>query len=220
MFRVIQFDRASNVNRDFLHRRPWLPLVWLFNAGWTTSLFVMHAILHATCRFRLVGTEHLAGRENFIFAAWHVHAVPYCVCFWKVRRQMVLIGNDDWFMTPIHLFLRGKGVRRLLSMNAPNVVGETVALLKQGHSTVIYPDGPGGPARRMKRGLMALAMQSGLPVLPMHAETTAAWVWRRSWDGKRIPLPFSTVTLTFHAPVTVTPEGSKEAQRRILAALG
>lgn len=208
------------MNQSPAAARPWRPLVWSFTVAWSTYLFVVQRLLHWTCRLRFVGLEHLGGRANFIFCAWHVHAVPYCVAYRKFDRPMMQITNDAWFMAPIHWYVRRMGMRELISMNDVEPVRQCVELLKAGRSTIIFPDGPAGPPKVLKRGLIGMAIKSAVPVVPFRAEATAAWTWWWSWDGKRVPLPFSKVTVTFYPPVAVTKENAEAAEAAIVAAMG
>jgi len=63
-------------------------------------------------------------------------------------------------------------------------------LIKDGHDLGITPDGPRGPRRRVKPGVVALARLSGLPIVPVSFSASPA---RRlgSWDRTLVPLPFA-----------------------------
>ena len=79
----------------------------------------------------------------------------------------------------------------------------------------LTPDGPRGPAERVKPGLAWLASRSGWAVVPVAAAAKRAWVLG-SWDRFRIPWPFARVCLAFGEPLRVPPEldeGSGEAWR-------
>ena len=84
--------------------------------------------------------------------------------------------------------------------------------------TAVAPDGPGGPVRVLKRGVLHMAARSGVPVTPLAFDHGAAWR-APSWDRKWIVLPFSRITVFVGEPVTVTPETLDEAERRILEGL-
>ena len=65
---------------------------------------------------------------------------------------------------------------------------------QRGEDVVIVPDGPRGPRREAKEGVVQLARTTGMPLVAFGA---AAWPVRRlhSWDRMQIPLPFSRVAL-------------------------
>jgi hypothetical protein len=86
----------------------------------------------------------------------------------------------------------------------------------------IAPDGPRGPAGRLKPGLVWLASRTGLPVVPVAGAARRCWRLR-SWDRMRIPKPFERVVVAYGEPIRVPPDLARdevEAWRvRIEAAL-
>jgi hypothetical protein len=82
---------------------------------------------------------------------------------------------------------------------------EMVSWAERGRSLTITPDGPRGPAERLKPGLVWLASRTGLPVLPVGAAARSEWRLR-SWDGFRVPRPFARLIIAYGAPITVPPE--------------
>ena len=65
---------------------------------------------------------------------------------------------------------------------------------RHGSSPILVPDGPRGPARRLKRGIIVLARMSGAPVLAMGFASDQRWRLR-SWDRMTIPKPFARICL-------------------------
>jgi lysophospholipid acyltransferase (LPLAT)-like uncharacterized protein len=72
-------------------------------------------------------------------------------------------------------------------------------------STGFTVDGPRGPARVAQPGAVWLSKVTGNPVVPFHAEASAAWTLR-SWDQAQIPKPFATIAFVFGEPFTVPRE--------------
>lgn len=79
------------------------------------------------------------------------------------------------------------------------------ALLRRaaaGEPVVIMADGPRGPARKAKHGVVWLSHQSRLPLRPI--ALSAQWALRfPSWDRLLLPLPFSRVICHFGDPVDI-----------------
>ena len=69
----------------------------------------------------------------------------------------------------------------------------------------ITPDGPRGPAERVKPGLAWLASRTGRPVVPVATAANRAWMLS-SWDGFRIPFPFARVHIGYGEPLIVPPD--------------
>jgi lysophospholipid acyltransferase (LPLAT)-like uncharacterized protein len=75
------------------------------------------------------------------------------------------------------------------------------ALVKEGVSPVITPDGPRGPRFEFKPGAILLGQMSGRPILPLAYAATRAWLIK--WDKFVLPVPFSRVVIAVGKPVYV-----------------
>src|SRR5205823_5818788 len=86
----------------------------------------------------------------------------------------------------------------------------------------ITPDGPRGPRRQVKPGLVYLAAKTGLPIVPVGFAFHRAWRLR-SWDRFALPWPWSAVECVTTDPVVVPEDADKgrleEYQRRVEQAL-
>ena len=72
------------------------------------------------------------------------------------------------------------------------------ALVKEGVSPVITPDGPRGPRFEFKPGAILLGQMSGRPILPMAYAASRAWLIK--WDKFVLPVPFSRIVIAVGAP--------------------
>jgi hypothetical protein len=79
------------------------------------------------------------------------------------------------------------------------------AIVRQGVSPALTPDGPRGPRRQCKPGPVLLAQLSGKPVVPMSYAASRIWKFP-TWDRHVLPLPFSRAVITVGEPVIV-PKG-------------
>lgn len=89
---------------------------------------------------------------------------------------------------------------------------------EKGHFLAVTPDGPRGPREVAQSGIIFLAKKTGLPILPIGLGYSNCWRLP-SWDGFRIPKPFSKVVLAFGEPISVPPELREEElenYRRVL----
>ncbi len=76
-----------------------------------------------------------------------------------------------------------------------------------GYSVVVTPDGPWGPYHVAKPGILIVARQAGLPIVPVAVRARPAIRLTRRWDRQLLPLPFSRLTFVAGDPVTVPPGG-------------
>ena len=79
------------------------------------------------------------------------------------------------------------------------------ALVHDGISPVITPDGPRGPPWVFKGGALMLAQLSQRPIVPMTYFASRAW--RAGWDGFVIPQPLARVVIAVGEPVYI-PKGT------------
>src|SRR5207245_83138 len=74
--------------------------------------------------------------------------------------------------------------------------------LRDGAEVALTPDGPRGPAERVKPGALAAAHHADALVIAAGARASSAW-WLRSWDRFCVPKPFAAVEVVYSAPCTV-----------------
>lgn len=111
----------------------------------------------------------------------------------------------------------------LLLVQAPLAAGVTAAQrIREGTSVVVFPEGtrsPDGSVRRFKRGSFRLALEAGVPVVPVSLAGVKAVV--PHGFGSLVP---GSVGVRVHAAVPVAGRGPEEAEalaeevRQIVAA--
>ncbi len=84
---------------------------------------------------------------------------------------------------------------------------------EEKYITCITPDGPRGPALRVKPGIIFMAAHSGLPVIPVRAIARRSKRFK-SWDRFVLPLPFSRVDIYFGPPMHIPAETLDKAHIR------
>jgi hypothetical protein len=78
-----------------------------------------------------------------------------------------------------------------------------VDYLRLGYSTVINPDGPNGPAFVLKKGILYLALESKVPIVPLRF-SLSSYRELKTWDRKKFARPFSTIEMKIGEPIYVT----------------
>jgi len=79
------------------------------------------------------------------------------------------------------------------------VRGVYTAIVKEGISPGITPDGPRGPRFKFKAGAIFTAQISGKAVVPIAYAAKPAWILR-TWDKFIIPPPFAKVAIAIGEP--------------------
>ncbi len=156
------------------------------------------------CRVVAVrGAEHLeqalARSPSLIPCFWHQHQL-YCAKYLLEQRSRIKVA---WLISPsVDGELGAMMVRRVgghVIRGSSSHTGARAmrdyyqALVKEGISPVITPDGPRGPRFRFKPGAILLAQMSGRPILPMAYAASRAW--RIKWDRFVIPVPLSLIAI-------------------------
>lgn len=79
---------------------------------------------------------------------------------------------------------------------------QVLARLRAGASTTVAPDGPDGPARHLRKGVLHLSAKSGVPIVPVRFHCSRR-VLLPGWDRQVLPLPFCRITVSYGAPMSV-----------------
>jgi lysophospholipid acyltransferase (LPLAT)-like uncharacterized protein len=205
------------------------PLLGLYGYLVGCALFAYCAAQRITLRIQISGTENLAPDSSYLFCVWH-GMVPLALQCSVPHLPGPLTGRSHawmqhplWYMKPIHVLLRLIGVRRLVlgssGHDGRRAADELAVLLQHGYSTVIMPDGPAGPRRTLKRGVLHLAAETNLPIVPLRFAASRS-VTIPTWDRKEFPAPFSTIQLQIGRPITVAQGDLELAAELLLSELG
>lgn len=174
----------------------------------TTLLGWFIRALGATWRIDVVeGREHLdalsAGGPPAILAFWHdqVIAGAYYTGVRMARKKGVDVtaltsrsGDGELVARIMHRW-GAHVVRGSSSAGGREAMWDLRAVVRRHRSSpILVPDGPRGPARHLKRGILVLARASGAPVLAMGFAPDRRWRLN-SWDRMIIPKPFTRVRL-------------------------
>lgn len=199
-----------------------LPAFYLLSYGFAAVSFAYAIIVHFTSKIEIEGEEYLGSRPNYIFCYWHTYILLYCAVFIR-HRSHAWMQHPLWLMKGIHLFFRFIGVEKIIPGSTGHHGQEAAHLLVQqlrnGYSTVLLPDGPGGPPFVAKKGIMHVALQSGIPILPLRFQATRV-IQLKQWDRKKWPLPFCTIKVQYLEPIQVTNDKFDKAHDELTKALG
>jgi lysophospholipid acyltransferase (LPLAT)-like uncharacterized protein len=74
--------------------------------------------------------------------------------------------------------------------------------VRQGDVAIHIVDGPRGPARKVKPGVVFLASRAGARIVPTFGAARRRWE-AGSWDRFQVPLPFTRVLIRLDPPIEV-----------------
>ena len=171
--------------------------VLLFLEKYLGALFIL--ILGSTLRFRRFGN---IPSQRVIYAFWHRNIIPltYLHKFQGIAIMVSRSQDGQLIAGPVNV-LGYHTPRGSSSRGSLKALKEMLKLSKE-NNLAITPDGPKGPAQQIKDGLLYLAYQSGLPIVPVAVDIKREKVFN-SWDKFRLPKLFSKINVTYGDPIPI-----------------
>jgi lysophospholipid acyltransferase (LPLAT)-like uncharacterized protein len=174
----------------------------------------------STMRTRAVsldGREHPTDprTEKYIFAFWHDGLLAPLAIRTQVR---VLISEhaDGELIAQVCQHLGFNVIRGSSHRGGMRALLEMIRTVHEPAHLGITPDGPRGPRRQLQAGIIMVASQTGVPILPFGVGFTR--VWRApSWDRFAVPCPFTTMVGVIGRPIHIPPSLSREELRHYQA---
>jgi hypothetical protein len=169
--------------------------------GWLARLFGRGLALYV----RLVArTARVSGpsvtQQQVVFAIWHESNLVAAVAAYRLRKQSehVSFSTRRFRGIVMNNMLQGLGwgavtlpdPGRESRREATSVSRAMARVGREGKSLVASCDGPLGPYRVAKPGVLILARESGVPVLPWAVAIRPPLRLARRWDRQLVPLPF------------------------------
>lgn len=165
-------------------------------------LFLLIVLWRATLRIRLVGRENREAIERagrpVLHAIWHQRMVAGILRFPYTGTVTMASRSSDGDVIAGFLFWWGfRAVRGSSSRGGGEALTEMVESLRgTTRWAALTPDGPRGPARRCKLGVLRLAEELDAPIMPVGTSSTRPR-FLRSWDRYLLPMPFSRCAVVF-----------------------
>lgn len=162
----------------------------------------------------IVEVDH-PNTEPCIYAMWHAHQC--CIHGLKNRAKTnVLISRskdgeviarvvEKW---GFKLIRGSKGKKGAVEASM-----QMLQALKNGENCAMMVDGPRGPAKVVKDGVIKIAKMSGVPIVPIYwYSENFNWFKLPSWDGLRMPVLDVRLINLYGKPIYVTDdeEGARQ----------
>jgi lysophospholipid acyltransferase (LPLAT)-like uncharacterized protein len=130
------------------------------------SLFIR--ALYATLRVDHVRVENIERTPQYILALWHAHLLLMVYAKWR-RPISVMISRskDGEYIARVFDRYGVEAARGSSTRGGGAALRELLREAKAGKNIVFTPDGPKGPARIAKDGVVYAAKMSGLPIVPV-----------------------------------------------------
>jgi lysophospholipid acyltransferase (LPLAT)-like uncharacterized protein len=116
--------------------------------------------------------------------------------FRRPINALISTSKDGGWLVAFFRLMGLKAVRGSSSKRGAAALMTLTRVVRAGEHAGITPDGPKGPARVCKTGVVGLAKLTGRPIILMGLDYACCWRLR-NWDRFALPLPFSRVDVTF-----------------------
>lgn len=149
--------------------------------------------------------------EPVLFTTWHCHLLSplfFCHRYYQHSRPLVLMASpsrDGEFIADVARrlgFIVCPGSRR---KGGAQTLVHMVSYFAQGHSGGLVADGSRGPARIAQKGVLFLAREAGVPIIPLGVAASRK-LTLDTWDRFEMPLPFARIAILAGAPLRVPPQ--------------
>ena len=187
--------------------------------GWAIRLLGM------TLRREIEGAvkELNASPEPLIHVLWHNRILVSPYLFRKIypKRETVVLTSASKDGAVLAAAVKVFKVGAVHGSSSRRGAAALVALrraVKSGKDLVFTPDGPRGPRYALQPGVVKIAQTTGLAIVPLHINYLSHWTLK-TWDGFRIPKPFSKVRVTLGDPIRIPSELDTEGFEKERAAL-
>jgi lysophospholipid acyltransferase (LPLAT)-like uncharacterized protein len=184
-------------------------------------------ILNSTYRYEFVGLEHkkiaqqALPNKTFIYALWHQNLIGAIFSHIGEQFTMVISESKDGELVAVtcqkfgHLPARGSSTR-----GGKKALIEIVKNVKHGVMGALSVDGPKGPSHFVKPGVIEIARLAECPILPLSPYAKKFWIFKKSWDQFRVPLPFTKIIVVIGEPIWVDKNASREQYENIALKVG
>jgi lysophospholipid acyltransferase (LPLAT)-like uncharacterized protein len=180
----------------------------IFPAYWFVCLYAK------TIRIRTEGVlecqDFVAQGGKAILASWHqrFYGGFYIPRMFPLIKPFIMISRsrDGDFVAAVVEKIGWKPVRGSSSRGGKEALRQMIDALNEHHIGGHIVDGPQGPPRIIKPGLIALAQKTGAGIVTVFVVYDRPWVFN-SWDRFMVPRPFSRMLLRFNlSPIYVPKE--------------
>jgi len=156
-------------------------------------------LLGTTYRFNIKSN---CPKGRIILAFWHRNLLPLGYLR-KFEKIVILISKskDGQFIAGPMEALGYKTARGSSNRGGSKALRELIKTSKK-YSLGFTPDGPKGPRKRIKEGLIRTAYLTKLPIVFIAVDIQKEKVFD-SWDKFRFPYPFTKINISYSEPFYV-----------------
>jgi lysophospholipid acyltransferase (LPLAT)-like uncharacterized protein/uncharacterized protein with HEPN domain len=168
--------------------------------------------------------EIMASKEPFVAAFWHsdmllLQSLGKRVGWSHRAAVMVALSQVGEIETRLLKLLNYYVIRGSERKRGKEALEDMKDILSQGAIAGMAVDGPSGPAKEVKAGVVYLARHCQVPIVPLAFIKRREWALP-TWDATRIPVPFSGCIVVNAKPIFVPKDIDNKEFERIVKRVG
>ena len=180
----------------------------IFEVLKVSILSIVLKFIYGTNKKRVIGKNNymklINENKSIIFSVWHGHLLSIVHDLRNMKINALAGTHKDadlisqiatsWGWNMIRGSSKEKGVTAYKSMLRLLNNSSTSSLL------FITPDGPSGPPKVPKRGVIRLAQKSRTAIVPIYVEYSKSWGFK-NWDTFFLAKPFGKISINYGEPI-------------------
>ncbi|WP_127717129.1 lysophospholipid acyltransferase family protein [Halobacteriovorax sp. HLS] len=186
-------------------------------------IYFIARLLNSTYRYRFMGLENITQAQklskhgNYLLGIWHQNLL-HGILAQRGNPHIVIVSRSK-DADPVAYTCKKIGtiVVRGSSRNKAGVdkggkaaKEEMIEKLCQAHPGAVTIDGPKGPAKEVKPGIVDMAIKSETTIIPYLPIAEKFWSFN-SWDKFRLPKLFTRIIVCYGSPIAITTDRSFES---------
>lgn len=176
---------------------------------WPGHIWARVFCILSLVRVRVVGADRVEKNKSYVFVANHQGAYDIFAIYGYLGHQFRWMMKKGLEKIPLVGYSCRVSGHIYVDNSSPAAVRATMVeaekRLSGGMSVVVFPEGsrtPDGKMHAFRRGAFALAMEFGLPVVPVTIDGAYSVMPRQAMLPR-----YGTITLTIHQPIYPDGEG-------------
>ncbi len=162
--------------------------------------------LHKSNQAEIIDKEHIDNiikqGKSCLIASWHNRTLIGVYLLKDLNYINICSPHTDGeLMAKITQHFGWRTIIGSSNHNASHTFREILKHLKQPKQVIcLTPDGPKGPAKQPKPGIIRAAQISGCPIIPTSTAASNKWTFN-TWDKYQLSKPWGKIILGFGKPI-------------------
>ncbi len=176
-------------------------------SGKASVLSVVLKFIYGTNKIIVKGKENyiksLEENKSVIFSVWHCHLLSI-VYDLRGLKMNALAGThkDADLISQVATKWGWCMIRGSSKKNGAAAYKKMLRLLNRSINTMLFitPDGPSGPPKIPKKGIIGLAQSCEVGIIPIKVRYTKSWGFK-NWDTFYVAKPFGRISIDYGKPI-------------------